>query len=100
MHLAVSFAELLLVDINTAQSDAADYVGEATVFVSHAWKCPIVELLDTLIRYTNDRDERTYFWLDVCCSNQHLFDHVSGVALMKNKDAVHLIQKPFLGQVG
>lgn len=48
------------------------YAGTANVFVSHAWNCNAVHLLETLIDYSREQSKKVFFWLDICCCNQHV----------------------------
>lgn len=45
-------------------------VGEATVFVSHAWKLPFADIVAQLSLY-EARHPGTYFWFDLFTNNQH-----------------------------
>jgi tetratricopeptide (TPR) repeat protein len=57
-------------------------VGKANMFVSHAWKCNVVSLLETLLQYSKEQSHEVYFWLDICCNNQHEIDQASGDSKM------------------
>jgi hypothetical protein len=50
--------------------DAKD-VGVPTYFVSHAWKSPMVKLIDTVLDFLRDASDDTCVWIDVLAINQH-----------------------------
>eukprot|EP00041_Stephanoeca_diplocostata_P024413 m.617952 g.617952 ORF g.617952 m.617952 type:complete len:659 (+) comp22525_c0_seq4:358-2334(+) len=75
---SVSFAETILQDPGALADDAGGVLGEATVYVTHAWDAPVVELLETLLRYGDNEEQPTYFWLDLCCSTQNVLKHYLG----------------------
>jgi hypothetical protein len=49
-------------------------VGEAQVFVSHAWRSNFTEMVDALSSYFKD-DLDTYVWIDIFSVNQHNSGH-------------------------
>lgn len=63
-----------------------DYYGKANIFVSHAWKSNGIHLLETLIKFGEEQEENgegpVYFWLDICCNNQHEIDQAGGDSKM------------------
>eukprot|EP00041_Stephanoeca_diplocostata_P012849 m.216440 g.216440 ORF g.216440 m.216440 type:complete len:598 (-) comp19115_c0_seq16:4173-5966(-) len=63
-----------------------NFFGKANAFVSHAWKANGIHLLETLIRHGEEQDEQggapAYFWLDICCNNQHEIDQAGGDSKM------------------
>jgi hypothetical protein len=59
-----------LLDAMTKQSPSV-VIGRANRFVSHAWRYSFLQVLDGLIAYAEQQDDAIYFWLDVCCNNQH-----------------------------
>lgn len=62
-----SYAELLQQDGDSAQR----YLGQATVFVSHAWKYKFLDLVDTVEDYEQEEDPGAFFWIDFIPNNQH-----------------------------
>lgn len=60
-----------------SESESA-VIGKANLFVSHAWKGNVIHLLETLIAHGEGSTEIVYFWLDICCNNQHEIDQASG----------------------
>ena len=50
--------------------DAKD-IGDPTYFVSHAWKSPLVKLIDTVLDFLRDAPDDTCVWIDVLAINQH-----------------------------
>ena len=46
-------------------------IGVPTYFVSHAWKSPLVKLIDTVLDFLRDAPEDTCVWIDVLAINQH-----------------------------
>jgi hypothetical protein len=53
-----------------ASPKAQEYVGKATVLVSHAWKYPFLDLAASLAAYAEEHPN-TFFWIDALCNNQH-----------------------------
>jgi hypothetical protein len=49
-----------------------DVVGKATAFISHAWKCVFLDVVDALLAhfYIDDGDD-VVVWFDVFSNNQH-----------------------------
>ncbi|EGD76734.1 hypothetical protein PTSG_08085 [Salpingoeca rosetta] len=48
-------------------------VGPANIFVSHAWRYKIADVLGALIQYAEDRpDEQFFFWFDLFFNNQNI----------------------------
>ena len=52
--------------------DAKD-IGVPTYFVSHAWKSPLVKLIDTVLDFLRDAPDGTCVWIDVLAINQHKY---------------------------
>eukprot|EP00041_Stephanoeca_diplocostata_P027133 m.742833 g.742833 ORF g.742833 m.742833 type:complete len:198 (-) comp23121_c1_seq15:3920-4513(-) len=54
--------------------------GKANVFVSHAWNASATLLLEALVAFAEaaSHEDPVYFWLDICCYNQHELDHCGG----------------------
>eukprot|EP01036_Dinobryon_divergens_P032807 gene32807-biopygen26026 len=46
---------------------------KADVFVSHAWKCLFLEVVDTLLSHFADRLDTIVVWFDMMTINQHTF---------------------------
>jgi hypothetical protein len=47
-------------------------IGRATVFVSHAWRYRVSDVIDTMLDFASaDPDTDHYFWFDVFVNNQH-----------------------------
>ena len=46
------------------------YVGQATVFVSHAYKYKVADSIECMLRYEEEHPGR-YFWFDPFSMNQH-----------------------------
>jgi tetratricopeptide (TPR) repeat protein len=49
-------------------------VGRATVFVSHAWRYRVVDVIDTILDFAKESPDGTaehYFWVDIFVNNQH-----------------------------
>jgi hypothetical protein len=47
-------------------------VGRATVFVSHAWRYHVNDVIDTMLDYASaNPDVDQYFWFDIFVNNQH-----------------------------
>ena len=63
-----SYCELLL----GRASGGHPGVGEATVFISHAWKYEFVSVVNALRSHFRDRPNRHFLWFDVMTNNQHL----------------------------
>eukprot|EP00041_Stephanoeca_diplocostata_P031309 m.973069 g.973069 ORF g.973069 m.973069 type:complete len:898 (-) comp23932_c3_seq20:2-2695(-) len=61
------------------------FTGVANVFVSHAWNCNVLQLLDTLIQYSKEHTKPVFFWLDFCCLNQHTMQG-EGPAVSRRSD--------------
>lgn len=54
------------------KADSSICYGKATVFVSHAWADPFMDLVDVLERYqARHTDVRHYFWIDLFVNSQH-----------------------------
>eukprot|EP00053_Salpingoeca_punica_P024826 m.14785 g.14785 ORF g.14785 m.14785 type:complete len:518 (+) comp7228_c0_seq1:82-1635(+) len=53
------------------------YLGEATVFVSHAWKYDMNDVIDVLLRFADQQHDgkEIFFWFDVFCVNQHTHEN-------------------------
>ncbi|EGD77678.1 hypothetical protein PTSG_08770 [Salpingoeca rosetta] len=55
--------------------NASDDVRPATVFVSHAWRYKIVDVLTTLLEFAEEEESKhgrkTHFWFDLFMNNQH-----------------------------
>ena len=49
-------------------------VAPATVFVSHAWKYPFVEVVVDVMEQYNKRNPDTYFWFDLFTNDQNAKD--------------------------
>ena len=47
-------------------------VGEATVYICHAWSYLFVDVVDALRNHFQDAPD-TYIWFDLFCVNQHIF---------------------------
>jgi len=47
-------------------------VGEATVYICHAWSYLFVDVVDALWNHFQDAPD-TYIWFDLFCVNQHIF---------------------------
>jgi tetratricopeptide (TPR) repeat protein len=62
-----------LIDLYRDKSDDASkpYFGPASVFVSHAWKYKIAEVLDVMEQYEAGHPN-TYFWFDLWVNNQNI----------------------------
>lgn len=50
---------------------AKQYIGKATVFVSHAWGYPFLAAMDCMREYAERKGEEVVFWFDLFCHNQH-----------------------------
>ena len=50
-------------------------VGEATVYICHAWSYLFVDVVDALRNHFQDAPD-TYIWFDLFCVNQHIFKAV------------------------
>eukprot|EP00732_Lithocolla_globosa_P004941 Lithocolla_globosa_v1_NODE_4792_length_1365_cov_3.761069.p1 type:complete len:432 gc:universal NODE_4792_length_1365_cov_3.761069:1301-6(-) len=44
-------------------------IGKSTVFVTHAWDCPFLLVINKMLEYSKDL-ENVYFWFDLFCSPQ------------------------------
>jgi len=52
--------------------DGKNLVAQSTLFVSHAWRYPLLDLVEALDDWTTKEKKRdAYVWLDVMCVNQH-----------------------------
>lgn len=54
--------------------EGADHVGEATHMLSYAWGYTYKDIVDTLVKYCDDKGldtKRTYIWICALCNNQH-----------------------------
>ena len=81
-----SYCDLLV------ERGAAQQVGAANRFVSHAWKIKFLDMLACLENAVKDEDASTiFFWLDVCVLNQHEPEKVSKGFSDAFKDAVQAI---------
>ena len=58
------------IDINTGKP----LVAPATVFVSHAWKYPFVEVVVDVMEQYNEENPNTYFWFDLFTNDQNAND--------------------------
>ena len=54
----------------TEQTEDWPYIAPATVFVSHAWKYNIVEVIDAMEQY-EVLHPNSYFWFDLFINNQN-----------------------------
>eukprot|EP00050_Salpingoeca_kvevrii_P010734 m.10030 g.10030 ORF g.10030 m.10030 type:complete len:524 (+) comp3045_c0_seq1:295-1866(+) len=54
----------------------ARFVGQATVFVSHAWEDNFAQVAHMLLAY-EEAHPGTFFWLDIFSKNQHVATHRS-----------------------
>ena len=70
-----SYADYLDNPVSESESET---VGPATVFVSHAWSRPFLELIDCIGNWLGQQDHkarvRQRFWLDLMVVSQHLDD--------------------------
>ena len=78
MSLNVSYCEFL-----QCNSSTAIFVGQANVFISHAWMYSFINVVDVLVRYGSNKkakeklnlsDSETFYWFDLFSNNQHLND--------------------------
>ena len=50
-------------------------VGEATVFVSHGWKCGFEKAVEVMLEYAESHPE-AYFWFDLFVNNQNIASNI------------------------
>eukprot|EP00041_Stephanoeca_diplocostata_P035603 m.1260884 g.1260884 ORF g.1260884 m.1260884 type:complete len:1123 (+) comp24729_c0_seq8:536-3904(+) len=89
--MRVSYAQHIMEHPSDDASAGTARVGAATVFVSHAWKTNIFSVLNSVLAYDDarksecDKDSGTaYYWIDLCCVNQH--QHVGATTMEQWKD--------------
>eukprot|EP01147_Barroeca_monosierra_P008611 gene8610-1024_t len=59
--------------IDYLQKENPSYLGEATVFISHAWRYKIVDILQTLLEYAEENSlQPPFFWFDLFINNQNI----------------------------
>ena len=83
-----SYADYLDNPVSESESET---VGPATVFVSHAWSRPFLELIDCIGNWLGQQDHkarvRQRFWLDLMVVSQHLDDPSEADAQVAAADA-------------
>ena len=57
--------------LERVHSNASNIIGDATVFVSHAWKYKFCDFVACLEERFASEPENTYFWIDIFSHNQH-----------------------------
>ena len=62
-----SFIDLIATD---QDDQGKPHVGQATVFVSHAWKYKFVDNVDVMEQHAK-KQPAAYFWFDLFVNNQH-----------------------------
>ena len=67
-----------------------NWLGSATVLVSHAWQAPFAQLLEVLERHA-DTNPNAYFWLDIFVNKLNSPPAVSKEHLAAAKDAIKAI---------
>lgn len=62
--------------VDLVRRDSPAEVGKATVFVSHAWRYQITDVLNTLLEFAEEQEEKerkpVFFWLDLFMNNQNV----------------------------
>ena len=78
LSLNVSYCEFL-----QRNSATEIFVGQANVFISHAWMYSFINVVDVLVRYGSNKKAKeklnlsnteTFYWFDLFSNNQHLND--------------------------
>jgi hypothetical protein len=69
-RLEASYCDMLA---QRQQEEPPGVVGKATVFISHAWKCVFLDVVDALLAHFNNNDDGddVVVWFDVFSNNQH-----------------------------
>ncbi len=62
----LSYCEQLLLS-----RDTAEFVGDPSAFLSHAWDYRFLEVLEALTSYFTD-EEDVIIWFDIFSNNQHI----------------------------
>jgi tetratricopeptide (TPR) repeat protein len=79
-------------------SSEPSWQGNATAFVSHAWKYPVTAPAGVMLEYAKTEDPEAYFWFDLFINNQngfeitHSFEWLCG----RFKDSIRAIGKVIL----
>ena len=68
----VKYVKPLTLEAGTSYLQTLDstFVGPATVFVSHAWRYAIMDVLNTMLKYAESHPN-TYFWFDLFVNDQN-----------------------------
>ena len=57
--------------VSYAELSSSEGFGHATLFVSHAWRCPFKKLIDALAEIDGKDDSPHHFWIDIFAITQH-----------------------------
>ncbi|EGD78274.1 hypothetical protein PTSG_09338 [Salpingoeca rosetta] len=59
--------------VDKLKEDAPDTLGRANIFVSHAWRYKITDVIATMLEFAAANSEDTsFFWLDLFVNNQNI----------------------------
>jgi len=69
-RLEASYCDMLA---QRQKEEPPGVVGKATAFISHAWKCVFLDVVDALLAHFNNNDDGddVVVWFDVFSNNQH-----------------------------
>ena len=68
-RLEASYCDMLA---QRQKEEPPGVVGKATAFISHAWKCVFLDVVDALLaHFNNDDGDDVVVWFDVFSNNQH-----------------------------
>eukprot|EP00053_Salpingoeca_punica_P006330 m.60173 g.60173 ORF g.60173 m.60173 type:complete len:439 (-) comp13641_c0_seq1:134-1450(-) len=85
----------------TLKAEGCEFLGPATVKVSHSWRRPLHESIDAMLDYAAKRpDQDVFFWHDLFCRNIHTdlpaSEKSSGLRAMgKTAGEVLLVMSPW-----
>ena len=61
-------------DYLTAENSQCEFIGQATIFISHAWKYKFLDVIDAISTYINENQYNSassFIWFDLFTNNQN-----------------------------